>query len=77
MSTSSRSTMFTGKHVPDTGMIDNCDFPRQPVMNPDIRTISDIMRNAGYYTALKGKWHLGGTGDITGETEATVTSLED
>lgn len=77
MSTSSRSTMFTGKHVPDTRMIDNCDFPWQPVMNPDIRTIGDIMRNAGYYTALKGKWHLGGTGDITGETEATVTSLED
>lgn len=36
-----------------------------------------FMRNAGYYTALKGKWHLGGTGDITDETEATVTSLED
>ena len=27
MSTSSRSTMFTGKHVLDTCMIDNCDFP--------------------------------------------------
>lgn len=46
-------------------------------MNPDIRTIGDIMRKACYYTALKGKWHLVGAGDITGETEATVTSLED
>lgn len=77
MSTSSRPTMFTGKHVPDTGIIDNCDFPWQPVMNPDIRTISDIMRKAGYYTALKGKWHLGGIGDIIKKIEATVTSLED
>ena len=55
MSTSSRSTMFTGKHVPDTGMIDNCDFPWQSVMSSEIRTIGDIMRNAGYYSAIKGK----------------------
>ena len=27
MSTSSRSTIFTGKHVTHTGMIDNTDFP--------------------------------------------------
>jgi arylsulfatase len=26
MSTSSRSVMFTGTHIPDTGMIDNTDF---------------------------------------------------
>ncbi len=77
MSTSSRSTMFTGKHIPDTGMIDNCDFPWQPVMSSDIRTIGDIMRSAGYYSAIKGKWHLGGTGDITGTQEQTVTNLED
>ncbi len=25
MSTSSRSVMFTGKHIPDTGMIDNIE----------------------------------------------------
>lgn len=77
MSTSSRSTMFTGKHVPDTGMIDNCDFPWQAVMSSDIRTIGDIMRSAGYYSAIKGKWHLGGTGDITGTQEQTVKDLED
>ena len=77
MSTSSRSTMFTGHHVQDTGMTDNTDFPWQQIMSADLRTIGDIMNDGGYYSAIKGKWHLGGTGDITGKSEATVTSLED
>lgn len=75
MSTSSRSTIFTGHHVPHTGMSDNTDFPWQSPMSDTIRTIGDIMRDSGYYSALKGKWHLGGTADITGETQATITDL--
>ncbi len=76
MSTSSRSTIFTGHHVPDTGMTDNTDFPWQKTMSDSLRTIGDIMMEAGYYSALKGKWHLGGTADITGKTMATITSLD-
>ena len=76
MSTSSRSTLFTGHHVPDTGMTDNTDFPWQKMMSDELRTIGDIMRDSGYYSAFKGKWHLGGTADITGKTEATLTDLE-
>ena len=58
MSTSSRSTIFTGTHIPETGMIDNTDFPWQDAMDDALRTIGDRLREAGYYTALKGKWHM-------------------
>ncbi len=58
MSTSSRSTIFTGTHIPETGMIDNTDFPWQGAMSDALVTIGDRMREAGYYTALKGKWHM-------------------
>ena len=27
-------------------------------MSTDLRTIGHLMRDAGYYTAYKGKWHL-------------------
>ena len=58
MSTSSRSTIFTGTHIPETGMIDNTDFPWQEAMSDTLVTLGDRMREAGYYTALKGKWHM-------------------
>ncbi|MCR5674295.1 MAG: sulfatase-like hydrolase/transferase [Lachnospiraceae bacterium] len=74
MSTSSRSVMFTGKHIPDTGMIDNTDFQWQGAMDENITTIGDRMREAGYYTALKGKWHLGDASIIS--DVATLTDLE-
>ncbi|MGT2494236.1 hypothetical protein ACU4GD_36585 [Cupriavidus basilensis] len=32
-------------------------FDQQHV-NRDIRTLGDMLRDAGYYTAYKGKWHL-------------------
>lgn len=74
MSTSSRSTIFTGHHVPQTGMIDNTDFPWQGAMNENLRTIGDIMRDSGYYSALKGKWHLGKS-TILGN-DPNLTSLD-
>lgn len=58
VSTSSRSVIYTGTHVTDTRMIDNANYIWQPSMSPDLRTVGDMMREAGYYTALKGKWHL-------------------
>ena len=59
MSTSSRSVMFTGTHITNTGMIDNTDFAWQGAMDEDLTTVGDMMGEAGYYSALKGKWHLG------------------
>ncbi len=74
MSTSSRSVLFTGTHIPDTGMIDNTDFAWQGAMDDTLVTVGDMMREAGYYTALKGKWHLGDASILHGG--AQLTDLE-
>lgn len=74
MSTSSRSVMFTGTHIPDTGMIDNTDFAWQGAMDDTLTTVGDMMREAGYYTALKGKWHLGDASIL--HEGAELTDLE-
>jgi arylsulfatase len=39
-------------------MFDNTNFPWVSSMSTDIRTVGDMLREAGYYTAYKGKWHL-------------------
>ncbi|MCW8328483.1 sulfatase-like hydrolase/transferase [Photobacterium sp. SDRW27] len=56
--TSSRSVIFTGQHVQHTRMFDNTDFPWVDNMSFNIPTIGHMMRDAGYYTAYQGKWHL-------------------
>jgi arylsulfatase len=45
-------------HIQQTGMFDNTNFPWIKSMSPDIRTVGHMLRDAGYYTAYKGKWHL-------------------
>ena len=59
MSTSSRSVIYTGTHIPHTRMIDNTDFDWQGPLSEDLATVGDMMRTAGFYTAYKGKWHMG------------------
>jgi arylsulfatase A-like enzyme len=39
-------------------MYDNTNFPWIGSMSNEIRTVGDMLREAGYYTAYKGKWHL-------------------
>jgi len=56
--TPSRSVIYTGQHIQQTGMFDNTNFPWIKSLSPDIRTVGDMLRDAGYYTAYKGKWHL-------------------
>ena len=56
--TPSRSVLYTGRHIQQTGMFDNTNFPWIKSMSPDIRTVGDLLRDAGDYTAYKGKWHL-------------------
>ena len=56
--TPSRSVLYTGQHIQQTGMFDNTNFPWIRSMSTDIRTVGDMLRDAGYYTAYKGKWHL-------------------
>jgi arylsulfatase A-like enzyme len=56
--TPSRSVVYTGKHIQHTKMFDNTNFPWISSMSTGLHTIGDMLREAGYYTAYKGKWHL-------------------
>jgi arylsulfatase len=67
--TPSRSVIYTGRHIQQTRMFDNTNFPWIQSMSTEIKTVGHMLRDAGYYTAYKGKWHL------TREFE-TVNKLE-
>lgn len=57
--TPSRATMWTGQHARKVGLWDNTNFAWiASGLSEDIPTIGDMMRDQGYYTAFKGKWHL-------------------
>jgi len=56
--TPSRSVLYTGRHIQQTRMFDNTNFPWIDSMSTDIPTVGHLLREAGYYTAYKGKWHL-------------------
>lgn len=56
--TSSRSVLYTGRHIQHTKMFDNTNFPWISSMSTDLPTVGHLLRDAGYYTAYKGKWHL-------------------
>ena len=58
--TPSRSVMWTGQHTPHTGMTDNTNFAWIEDFRADpenLPTIGHMLRDQGYYTAYKGKWH--------------------
>jgi arylsulfatase len=58
--TPSRSVMWTGQHTPATRMFDNTNFAWIEDMRVDpetLPTIGHMLREQGYYTAYKGKWH--------------------
>jgi arylsulfatase A-like enzyme len=56
--TPSRATMWTGVHAKHTGLWDNTNFTWIGELSRDIPTIGHLLRDQGYYTAFKGKWHL-------------------
>jgi arylsulfatase len=59
--TPSRSVMWTGQHTPFTRMFDNTNLAWIEDMRSDpetLPTIGHMLRDLGYYTAYKGKWHL-------------------
>jgi arylsulfatase len=56
--TPSRSVLYTGRHIQQTKMFDNTNFPWISSLSTDLRTVGHLLRDAGYYTAYKGKWHL-------------------
>jgi arylsulfatase len=53
--------MLTGRHTPHTRMFDNTNFAWIDDMKADpktLPTIGHMLRDLGYHTAYKGKWHL-------------------
>jgi arylsulfatase A-like enzyme len=56
--TPSRSVLYTGQHIQQTRMFDNTNFPWIGSMSTELPTLGDMLHDAGYYTAYKGKWHL-------------------
>ena len=58
--TPSRSVIYTGQHTSSTGVITNADGPGSRNLPTDMPTLGHMLRDQGYYTAYKGKWHIGG-----------------
>ncbi len=55
---SSRSVIYTGQHIQHTRVFDNLNFPWANDLSTEIPTLGDMLGEAGYYTAYKGKWHI-------------------
>jgi len=51
----SRATLITGRHSHSHGVWTN-----DALLDPSVRTLGEVSRDAGYDTAWIGKWHLGG-----------------
>jgi len=56
--TPSRASMWTGVHAVHTGLWDNTNFAWINELSSEVPTIGQMLREQGYYTAFKGKWHL-------------------
>jgi arylsulfatase len=56
--TSSRSVIYTGQHIQHTKLFDNLNFPWSNSLDPALGTLGDLLGEAGYYAAYKGKWHM-------------------
>ncbi|HRW06723.1 MAG TPA: sulfatase-like hydrolase/transferase [Caldilineaceae bacterium] len=74
--TPSRAIIYTGMHVPNNGMRDNTNIPTGHDMDCEIDTVGDMLREVGYYTAYKGKWHLAETANCRDTSDTTVNALE-
>ena len=66
----SRSVIYTGQHIQHTGVFDNVNTPWQRSMSERVPTLGHLMRDAGYYTAYKGKFHLAVELEEANELEA-------
>jgi len=72
--TSSRSVIYTGQHIQHTKLFDNLDVPWVKSLSKDMPTLGDMMQDAGYYPAYKGKWHL--SKELGTHNEAAIPQVE-
>jgi arylsulfatase len=54
----SRASLFTGRYLPQHGVVDNVIMPEHVELDPVTPTIGSILRDAGYRSSYIGKWHL-------------------
>lgn len=54
----SRSNLYTGQHTQHTGVYLNPNSRPYPQLLPQTPTVGHMLRDAGYRTFYKGKWHL-------------------
>lgn len=67
-----RSVIYTGKHAPMTGVVDNLGVPGQGSMSAEIPTLGSMLAARGYRCAYKGKWHLSNNA-MTASAEGPLT----
>ncbi len=60
-----RSVIYTGQHIPHSGVFDNLNYLWQPDMATSVKTIGHRMQELGYHAAYQGKWHLSANLDQT------------
>ncbi len=76
--TPSRSVIYTGQHIQHTKLFDNMDFPWTEDLSRDVPTLGDMLGEAGYYAAYKGKWHMSkelGTHDELALPQEKLTAI--
>lgn len=54
----SRATLFTGQYMAEHGVTENSTGPNNTNLSYDAVTLGKLLREQGYYTGFKGKWHL-------------------
>ena len=75
--TSSRSVIYTGQHIQHTKLFDNLDVPWSNDLDPELGTVGNLLSEAGYYCAYKGKWHMSkelGTHDKFSQPQAQLNN---
>jgi hypothetical protein len=52
---SSRSVIYTGRHIQQTRMFDNTNFPWIESLSTEVPTVGNLLRDSGYYHRLQGQ----------------------